>query len=118
MAEYLPTGELVMMTEEVLKQHVQIDRQRPIDLEDVQRVIREPNAIYDDGRPTVTARGKYYAVKLKPDPFGTTKVKRLICHLKRCRKLGLFEVSFVSTLVLARKLPPQAKLRWQGKAYV
>ena len=113
MAERLPTGEMVLMSEDVLERHVRVERNRDISLEDVRKLIREPAEIYDDGRPAESARGKYYAVRLKSDPYGTVKIKRLVAHLKRCKKLGLFEVSFVSTVILARKLPPQAKLRWK-----
>jgi hypothetical protein len=58
MAERLPTGELVMMTEDVLKQHVQLDRARDIALDDVRRLIREPDGIYEDaGRRKTPAGG-------------------------------------------------------------
>ena len=113
MAENLPTGELVLLTKDVLEKHVQLERERAIDLEDVRQVVINPDAIYDDGRPTHTAKGKYFAVKLKSDPWGTVKVKRLTVHLKRCRKLGVFPVSFVTTAMLTKKIPPQARIRWQ-----
>jgi hypothetical protein len=118
MAERLPTGELVLMTRQVLVEHVQAERRRNIGLGDVERLIREPDAIYDDRRPVHGARDKYYAMRLKPDPYGKVKVKKLIAHLKSCRKLLLFRVSFVSTVILSRKLPPQAKLRWKGAAKI
>jgi hypothetical protein len=112
MVERLPTGELVLMTREVLERHVQEDRRRQISLEDVRRLITSPDYIYEDGRQTASARGKYFAVKLKADPYGTVKMKRLIAHLKRCRKWLVFEVSFVSTVILSKRLPPQAKQSW------
>jgi hypothetical protein len=114
MAEYLPTGELVLLTRAVLEEHVQRDRERPIGLREVRQVILEPDAIYDDGRPTASAKGKGFAMKLRPDPHGSVKMKRLIVHLKRCRKLKLFPVSFVSTVLLTSKSKhvAQAKLVW------
>jgi hypothetical protein len=112
MAERLPTGELVLMTREVFEAHVQEERRRNITLEEVQRLIRTPDHIFEDGRPTPSARGKYFASRFKPDPYGNVKIKRLIAHLKRCRKLLIFEVSFVSTVLLAKRLPPQATQRW------
>jgi hypothetical protein len=113
LAERLPTGELVIMTREVFDKHVRLERARDISLEDVQKLVRTPDYIYKDGRPVAGARGKYFAVKLKPDPFGKVKMKRLIAHLKRCRKLLVFEVSYVSTVLLAKKLPPQSKELWR-----
>jgi hypothetical protein len=112
MAERLPTGELALMTKDVLEKHVQLDHNRNISLADVERLIRHPDYIYEDGRPVHSARGKYYAVRLSANPYGTVKMKRLIVHLKRCRKWLLFQVSFVSTVLLAKRLPPQAKERW------
>jgi hypothetical protein len=46
-------------------------------------------------------------------------MKKLIAHLKRRRKFLVLEVSFVSTVLLAKRLPPQAKQRWirQGLTY-
>ena len=113
MVERLPTGELVLMTKEVLEKHVQVDRARRISLEDVQNLIQTPDYIYRDGRPAPNARGRYFAIKLKADPYGNVKIKRLIAHLKRCRKFFVFEVSFVSTVILAKKPPPQAKELWR-----
>jgi hypothetical protein len=56
-------------------------------------------------------------VRLKADPYGTVKVKKLIAHLKRRRKLLVFKVSFVSTVLLAKKMPPKARLRWKGEVH-
>jgi len=100
------------MTKDVLETHIQVDRNRQLALDDVERLIRNPDFVFDDGRPIHSARGKYYAVQLKANPYGNVKMKNLIAHLKRCRKLLLFEVSFVSTVLISKRLPPQAKLRW------
>lgn len=113
MAEHLPTGELVLMTKEVLERHVQLDRARAISLEDVQRLIQAPDYIYADDRPRPSARGRYFAIKLKSDPYGTVKMKRLTVHMKRCRKFFIFQVSYVSTVILSKKLPPQARELWR-----
>ncbi|TAM74369.1 hypothetical protein EPN44_11130 [bacterium] len=118
MAERLPTGELVLMTREVLEKHIQLERLRSFDLADVRQLIKEPHAIYEDGRPTASARGRYFAVRLKADPYGKVKLKKEIAHLKRCRKLLVFSVSFVSTVLLARRLPPKARQRWVRQGMV
>lgn len=101
------------MTKEVLERHIQLERGRRIHLDDVLALIRSPDYIYKDGRPSRTAKGAYYAVKLRPDPHGNVKMKRLIAHLKRCRKLFILDVSFISTVILAKRLPPKALETWR-----
>lgn len=114
LSETLPDGLVVLMSRATLVEHIQLERRRNITLEDVRKVIREPEAIYLDKRPHHA--GKRIASRFRVDPFGRVKVKRLLVFFKVCRKLLFFRVGFVTTAHLSNRLPPKTEQIWESES--
>lgn|GEM_PF-5932709 len=106
----LPTGELVILSEKTLK-HVK-DSGRGITERQILKTLQSPVCIHQEGRPLKRARDKFVVSRYYMEPTGKAKIKRLIVHVKRCRKLLVFRVAYVSTALISAKLPPDCKMIW------
>ncbi len=106
----LPTGELAVLSRATLR-HIHDDHGKHIRREQILRAIEEPIQILKDGRLQHARRAKIYCAGHVMTPFGKTKSKHFVVHLKPCR-IFFMGVFYVSTALAASKLPPKGDLIW------
>ena len=107
----IPTGERVVLTRSTVK-HIQGDRSRNIKRVNISDCLENPSAIYRETRPAYARHTKLVVIQPRITPHGPKKAKSFIVHVKRCRKLLVFKVWYVSTALISPRLPPGSEQVW------
>lgn len=112
----LPIGGRVILTKQTYS-HITKERGRDIKHSQIAMCVSEPMEIYRDCRVGRDSKRRIYACKTVVTPHGPkkskSKLKHFVVHLKLVRKFYLFKVYYVSTAVVATRLPPGSEKIWQ-----